>query len=173
MIERWGGGLFACTPKECLKHAFCPFLAYATIGGFNMADISSVEERGWEPPDTNLYCYEVTTMGFGYFNAFLCWFQGNRRKTLEVKLHTVVEPYYLTEGCFSSCCAVGLPFREAALHLFCHPCALSQEVRAVNNYKNAVGSATLKRGIGGSDCICGIFKSTFPCCAPLICLIGK
>jgi hypothetical protein len=163
-IEKWGGKLFAVTPVECLKNTFCPFLAYATIGHFNMARIS--EHHGVEPPTKSRRVYEVVTMGFGYFNGFLCWAQGNRRRTLEVKLTTAADKYIL-----SGCCVNGCPGKEAAIHFFCHPCALSQEVRAVNKYTEVIGMASLHQPIECMDCMCGLFRSNFPCLLPcLVCL---
>ena len=164
-IEKWGGKLFAVTPKECLKQTACPFLAYATIGHFNMARIS--EHYGVEQPSTCRRVYEVMTIGFGYVNGFLCWAQGNRRGTLEVKLTTAAESHTL-----DGCCVNGCPIKEAAIHFFCYPCALSQEVRAVNKYMEVIGSADNQRQhVECLDCMCGVFKSNFPCLLPcLICL---
>lgn len=160
MIERWGGPILKFEPA-CLFYTICPCLAYSTIGGFNMAEIAS---DGIQQPDCRRACFNLTAMGCGYYNAFCCWAQGNRRQSLEVKLHTATDGVNLAD----ECCVTGCPCKTACLHLCCHPCALSQEVRAVNAYKKAVGFAppSKKQSISVTGFLCGIFKANFPCACP-------
>ena len=236
MIEKWGGSLFECNLKDCLKYTFFPCLAYARIGGFNMANIQStgarvyyqeepcandgvqppnddqeepfakdgvqrtkgkracfcscfanedqeepfqppnrkrVEEHfakdGVQPPNGKRACFNQVGIGCAYYNVFCCWAQGNRRKTLEVKLHTAADKSHFK----MSCCVNGFccPCADACLHLWCHPCALSQEVRAVAEYERVVGVADNKQDITGGDCLCGIFRANFPCAGPCFCLL--
>ena len=117
-------GSFVCPPLIA-STLLCPCCAYITIGSFNFAEIS---RYGVEPPSRARKCFSTVVYGLTWKNYCFCWAQGNRRKTLEVKLLTATNDHRgLNSACVQEC-----PAKVACLHMFCHPCAL-QEVLAVNN----------------------------------------
>ena len=81
-IEKWGGKLYQGSP-ECVCYLCCPFIAWAEVGGYNAL---LVDSQGAHLPTCLKQFFYVCTMGCGFYNTFMCIFQGERRAILRQKL---------------------------------------------------------------------------------------